>query len=79
MNTLFFVIDKTYGGYDYIEVNHERQLYITGNTRAHKGHLTARHLLAELKTKKQLKELQIQLDNELHYFDMTDKHNHGSL
>ncbi|WNM50745.1 hypothetical protein Alsa2_CDS0131 [Staphylococcus phage Alsa_2] len=37
-NIIVKKIDKTYGGYDYLEFNQETREYTTGNSRAHMGH-----------------------------------------
>lgn len=38
MNILVKKIDKTYGGYTYIEFNPITKLYAKGNSRSHSGH-----------------------------------------
>ena len=38
MLVLIKKIDKTYGGYDYVEIDTINKVYSTGSSRAHQGH-----------------------------------------
>ena len=62
MNTIVYKIDKTYGGYDYVEYNPEKNIYKTGNTRAHAGHWDFRYLEVEVATLRELKNFETQLE-----------------
>ncbi|WNM50502.1 hypothetical protein Alsa1_CDS0152 [Staphylococcus phage Alsa_1] len=59
-NIIVKKIDKTYGGYDYLEFNQETREYTTGNSRAHMGH-GRDYIMITTSTKKELKEKEQQL------------------
>ena len=54
-NIIVKKIDKTYGGYDYLEFNQEKKEYTTGNSQAHMGH-GRNYIMITTSTKKELKE-----------------------
>lgn len=54
-NIIIKKINKTYGGYDYLEFNQETKEYTTGNSRAHMGH-GRNYIMITTSTKKELKE-----------------------
>ena len=74
MTTFIYYTKNNNGGKDYIEIDHQNQVFITGNTAAHVGFMDEHGVMIELKTKKALKELIIHLDNVLRYPDVTARH-----
>lgn len=64
MITIVKKLDKTYGGYDYVEYDTEKKVYKTGQTRAHRGHYSlANSTEIEVRTLRELKELKAQLES----------------
>ena len=61
MITLVYKVDNTYGGKEYIEWNNEKKVYKTGQTRAHKGHYEGIKIEVEVKTLKELNNIEEQL------------------
>lgn len=59
-NIIIRKINKTYGGYEYIEFNQETKEYTTGNSSAHMGH-GRDYIMITTSTKKELKEKEQQL------------------
>ena len=53
---LFYKIDKTYGGSDYIEVDFDNKIFGTGNTRYHYGNF-GNSIDVEVKTQKSMQAL----------------------
>lgn len=54
MKLLYKKIDKTYGGYDYVEVDTEARVYAKGCSRAHRGHGKGRQVIVEVSRKRDL-------------------------
>lgn len=55
-NVLVYMVNKTYGGREYVEINHELGLYSKGSTRAHNGHQAIPHIEVKVNSKKALDE-----------------------
>jgi len=61
MITIVKKLDKTYGGYEYVEYDAERKVFKSGQTRAHRGHYPAPRLFIEVATLKELDSVEQQL------------------
>src|SRR5699024_11456109 len=63
---VIYRLDKTFGGYDYLEFSPETQTYVMGNSRSHQGHgyqLTS----IEVSTLKELRK-QVNILSDLGYY-----------
>ena len=55
MNIIIRKLDKTYGGYDYVEIDNENKCFKEGQTRAHKGFWDNNALTIDVRTNKDLR------------------------